>query len=154
MPDILRIDAGVKVLQINDGPDTLKLNLSDVGFFERFTKLKGDLDAKVADYQKREAELDAEKGVDDKGLPLNISERAAYMHEACTYIRSQIDVLFGDGTSQKLFGDALSFEMIGQFFSGITPYIEKEKAKRISKYAPAAAATEVRGTRKKHKVMK
>jgi hypothetical protein len=52
------------------------------------------------------------------------------------FMRSQIDWLFGEGTSQKAFGDGMTLNMISQFFSGIAPYINRarqDKADREGK---------------------
>jgi hypothetical protein len=52
-------------------------------------------------------------------------------------MRGQIDVLFGEGTSQKAFGNALELGMFEQFFSGITPFVQTVRKEKIAKYTNA-----------------
>ena len=53
-------------------------------------------------------------------------------------MRDAIDNIFGAGTSQTVFGDAMSPEAIASFFEGITPYFQKASSDRIQKYTNRA----------------
>jgi hypothetical protein len=56
------------------------------------------------------------------------------MKEICTTMRKNIDQLFGEDTSQMMFGDSLSWIAISDFFQGIVPFIKKTRTEKISKY--------------------
>lgn len=133
----LRIDSRQIRVMINDDPGrVIQFDPSDVLFAERFYKLIGDFEEKQAEYEKRAAELDAERGnLDHNGLPANLGEGLVFLREVCEYMHGQIDYLFGAGTSQKAFGGALSIEAIGQFFEGITPFIQKARSEKVAKYS-------------------
>jgi len=147
--DNLRIDTGIKKILINDGPEFIEFNPSDVIFAEKFYKLTKELEVKRVEYQQRADILDANKELDIMGLPVNIPENIALTKEACAFIREKIDELFGAGISQKLFGNTQSLDVFSQFFSGITPYIQSARTEKITQYTPPPGTVK----RKRHKVM-
>ena len=134
--DSIRIDTGLKKILINDGPEYIEFNPGDVAFAERFENLISEFEAKLAEYQARSDELEADKGLDAHGIPVNFNARIALMREVCEFIREKIDHIFGSGSSQKLFGDAMSLDMFTQFFSGITPFIQRDREAKVNKYSP------------------
>lgn len=135
----LRTDTNLIRVMINDDPGrVIQFDPSDVTFAERFYKLIGDFETKQAEYQARSEKLDAERNrLDHNGLPENLGEGLAFMREVCEYMHGQIDYLFGAGTSLKAFAGSLSIEAIGEFFDGITPFIQKTRSEKVAKYAPA-----------------
>jgi len=121
----IRIDTGIR-LMINDDPSrVIAFDPKDVAFAERFYALAKDFDGKADEYQQRAnaiGEGDVEAGL-------------ALIRESCTYMREQIDALFGAGTSQTAFGDSLSLDAIGQFLDGVLPFIQDVRAEKIARYA-------------------
>jgi hypothetical protein len=71
------------------------------------------------------------------GVPVNMKEKLALMLDICYFMRGQMDSVFGVGTSQKVFGDANTLDMFTQFFDGITPFIQKNRAEKMAKYTAA-----------------
>ena len=142
--DKIRVDAGVKKILINDGPEFIEFNPGDIGFAERFYGLVKDFDSRRVKYLERSTEIEANKELDDSGLPANVPEGLQLVREVCERMREQIDVVFGGGTSQKVFGDALSPDMFEQFFAGITPFIETARNKKIAKYIKPNAKSKKR----------
>jgi hypothetical protein len=49
-------------------------------------------------------------------------------------LRDEVDAVFGDGTSQMVFGGAYTLDVFEQFFNGIIPYVEKARANKVKKY--------------------
>lgn len=134
MEDRIRIDTGVKRLLINDGPEFIEFNPEDVAFAERFYQLIKDFEAKSEEYKVRSAAITAEKAKDGNGLPVNLPDALKLLREVCEYMRSEIDGLFGTGTSKKVFGEALYLNMFEQFFTEVTPYIRAARGKKVAKY--------------------
>lgn len=132
--DSIRIETGVKKIQINDGPEYISFNPTDVSFAERFYQLIQDFEVKQVEYQARAKVIDANKKKDASGIPVNFPDGLAMMREVCEFMRAGIDGLFGKDTSRKCFGDALSLEMFGQFFTGITPFIKAARTEKVAKY--------------------
>jgi hypothetical protein len=139
MTDSIRIDSGEKRVAINDDPArVIVFNPSSVLFVERFYQLNSELQVKLEEYQQRSAELEQDPALDGNGMPANTGKRLELLREACEYIRGRIDELFGAGTSQTAFGDALSPEMFLQFLEGIAPFIRTERTAKIQKYVSPA----------------
>lgn len=136
--DSIKIDTGVKRVQINDGPEYLEFNPEDILFAEKFYQLITDFQVKQVEYQKRATAIDANKELVN-GIPANVPEGLAMMREVCEFMRERIDLLFGKGTSQKVFGDTLSIAMYGSFFTQIAPFIQNARAAKLAQYAPPVA---------------
>lgn len=133
--DSIKIDTGVKRISINDDPGrVIVFNPSDVAFAERFYRLIGEFQDKQAEYQRRAEELEQNAVVNENGIPSNLAESLALLREACEFLRAKIDDLFGAGTSEKVFGDALSLDAFEQFFEGITPFVQTARSDKMTRY--------------------
>lgn len=132
----IRIDTGIKRILINDGPEFIEFSPSDVTFAEKFYQLMQRFELKKVEYQARAEKIDANTEIDSNGLAANLPDNIAMIRDVCEFMREQIDVLFGTGTSQKVFGAALAVDMFEQFFTGITPFIQAARADKVAKYAP------------------
>ena len=134
--DSLRIDTGLKRVLINGDPErVISFNPQDVIFVERFYALMQAFAEREKEFSDRAKALDAEEAVDEYGLPVNTSERLAFMREIADWMRGQIDAVFGADTSQKAFGDACTLNMFEQFFDGILPFIEAVRSEKVKKYS-------------------
>jgi hypothetical protein len=136
--DILRVDTGSKKIQINDGPDFIEFNPTEVNWGRRYEKMRVEVKLRMDD-------LSAKIAVLEKNDDPAIEEISKLRDEVCLFIREKIDILFGAGTSQKVFGDSMSEYAIASFLEGITPFIQAGRETLVSKYMPKE--------RKKHKVM-
>ncbi|MFH0957107.1 MAG: DUF6673 family protein [Pseudomonadota bacterium] len=133
--DSIRIDTGVKRIMINDDPNNvIEFNPGDVSFAEGFQGLISEFEMKMVEYQRRSDEIEANNELDEHGIPSNLEARLKLMREVCEFIREKIDHIFGVGTSQKLFGNALSLDMFTQFFEQITPFIQRDRLAKVAKY--------------------
>ncbi len=133
--DSISIDTGEKRIAINGDPDrVIVFNPRDVVFAEKFYKLISDFETHLTEYQTRAATIDSDTNNDTNGIPTNTPARIELLKETCAYVRGQIDYLFGEGTSQKAFGDVLALDMFSQFFEGMTPYIRAARAEKIAQY--------------------
>ena len=132
----LWIGGNVIRVMVNDDPQrVIAFDPGDVTFAERFYVLLRNFEEKQAQYEARAQELDARsQELDSYGLPANLGQSLAFLREVCTFMREQIDTLFGVGTSQKAFGESLSLPAIGQFFDGIVPFVQQARAGKLEKY--------------------
>jgi len=145
--DSLQINTGEKRIAINNDPTRmLVFNPSDVIFAERFYKLIGEFEAKFTEYQTKAKAIEAVAANDANGFPVNTDERIALIKDACSYIKERIDILFGIGSSQIIFGDAMNLDMFSEFFTGITPFIQQARSTKIAQYTTVASVK-----RNKHK---
>ena len=128
----IRIDTGIIRLTIDDDPErVIAFNPEDVGFADAFYKLYADLSRKQAELEKRWKELEANGKPDDVGIQDNVSDYISLARDVIQYVRDGIDSVFGVGTSDKAFGDVYSLVSLESFFEGITPYIQKARAKKL-----------------------
>ena len=133
----ITIDTGVKELLVNDDPTrVIRFNPKDINFAERFFRLVDELDAKWVDYQNKYSELLSDDVESKPSIPANVEKQIELVKTFCEELRSQIDLVFGEGTSQTAFQDSLNPEMFVQFIEGITPYIQGERLNVVKKYLP------------------
>lgn len=144
----LSIDTGVKRITINGDPSrVIEFNPSDVSFAERFYELVRSFNSKAGEFTARSDALD--KADEDEGKRFeNTAERIKLMRGACSFFREQIDALFGAGTSQTAFGDAMTLDMFTQFFRGITPFITKVRSGLVAQYTTPATTKRGRPKRR------
>jgi len=139
--DTLQISTGEKHIAINgDESRVIVFNPNDVVFAEKFYLLIGEFQQKLTQYRVRAEGLESETRVDDNDIPVNFADGIALQKEACLYFRECVDRLFGAGTSQTVFGDALNLDMFPQFFNGITPFIQQARTEKIQQYTTSASA--------------
>jgi hypothetical protein len=145
--DFLEIQTGTKELEIKrDGKvtgDTIYLNPTDSGWMQRFDQFRNDLFTSKAEINKRYDELQKIDGNDEQGMPLSLGPILEYENEVILDLRRKLDKVFGEGVSQKVFGNTMNMEVIVQFLTGILPYIEEARKSMIEKYEPPKPAPPV-----------
>ena len=131
----IRTDAAKIRVMVNDDPENIiEFDPEDAIFIEKFYSLIQEFEEKETEYLQRSKKLEENTTLDQNGLPANLGESIGLLREVCEYFREKVDYLFGKGTSQKAFGDALSLDMFEQFFNGIVPFIQEARREKISKY--------------------
>lgn len=139
MTDKLQINTGVKRLEIErDGEavGVLEFNPNDTLFAEKFYAMTEKFQEKQRKNQEQAKELESDKGVDENGVPLNVQANLDFQKDLCNFCYEQIDAVFGSGTSEMVFGDALNIESVFQFFEGITPHFQRARNAKVAKYTP------------------
>jgi hypothetical protein len=131
----INVNTGEIRLTINNDPNrVVSFNPQDALFVERLYRLLGELDAKRAEFEQRAQALDANSKKDAQGAYANMVDRIQFLRETCTYMRGQIDEVFGPDTSRTVFGDSLSLEAFGQFLAGIAPYLASARQDKLRPY--------------------
>jgi len=131
----ININTGEIRLTINgDESRVIVFHPNDLQFVDNLYSLLADFENKEKEYKEKEAELDKNTDVNAYGIPVNLKDKLELMKEACEYTRGKIDYVFGEGTSQKVFGNMNTLDMFEQFFDGVTPYIQKVRDQKLSKY--------------------
>jgi hypothetical protein len=133
--DSIRIDTGIKRIAINDDPErVIEFNPTDVEWSRRLDKLRFEV-------KKRLDEIEAQVRVLENQAQSNddpeVSEKINNIRiEVCVYVRGLIDKQFGEGTSEKVFGDLNSEFAIQSFLVAITPYMQIAREPIVGKYQP------------------
>lgn len=132
--DKLRVNSGIKTIEVNDAGECIQFSVTDSSFFESFFELinwfEGDELKKSID------ELESKKGTADEDI--TALQVLLDMHKGIiTQAMGKIDSIFGSEASSKIFcGTIPDIYAIVDFFEQITPYIEKyakERNRDISK---------------------
>lgn len=131
--DELRIISSVKLAINGDESRIIEFNPDDLLFTERYYAMYAEFREKRKELEAKADEFENSE-VDENGIPLNSNEQIEFMKQTCKKVCERIDDVFGAGTSQKAFGDALDFEMIGQFFEGTSLYFNKTREGKVNKY--------------------
>ena len=122
-------------LTINDDPERiLSFNPNDVGFVNRYLDLIKAVEDKEKEVNEQLLALRQDTGMDAYGIPNSLRAEAALSAQVCAYMREQVDMVFGAGTSQMVFGDRNVMDMFGEFFFGLAPYIAAARQKAVKKY--------------------
>lgn len=131
----LNINTGAIRLAINEDENrVIEFNPYDINFVGNFYKLLEDFEIKEREFLKRLEEIEKNKKKTSFGVPANIPEGLALLEDIFDYLKEQIDLIFGKGTSEKAFGDANTLNMFEQFFDGITPYVQNARSGMINEY--------------------
>jgi hypothetical protein len=126
--DSIRIDTGVKRIQINDGPDFIEFNPTEVNWGRKFEKLRVEVKNRLDELSLEISQIEENE--------TNIEEISKLRDDVCVFVREKIDILFGTGTSQKVFGDIMSEYAIASFLEEITPFIQQGRRPLVQQYLP------------------
>lgn len=133
----LRLDSGVKKIEVNDDGEYISINLSDNAFFDRFNGFINWFNEKQIEVDNKCKEL-AEKYSNQEEEEFSFekfSDSASLYTAICKDVSNHLDSLFGDGCLKKVFPDVQlpGFELIIDFLDAITPYLEKYAKERNEK---------------------
>lgn len=127
----LNISGGAVELMIDNDPNrVIRFYPTDISFAEGFYNLMQKYDHKQKEMEKRIEALKHEKKT---WIEMNV-ECTKIKREAFDTIREGIDNTFGAGTSQTVFGDRNTLDMVSRFFTGVTPYIQQARKSEIERY--------------------
>lgn len=122
-------------LTVNDDPTrVVEFCPDDVGFVNRFYNLMDNVEVKEAEYNAKLEEIQKDTSINSFGVPNALKKEVVLSAETCAYMREQVDMVFGEGTSQTAFGDMNVPAMFGEFFDEIAPHITAARNKATKKY--------------------
>ncbi len=122
--DSIRVNSGVKVIEVNDKGETISLPLSDDSFIKGFFDLVNEIKDKATAIAKKKGDvLDT------------LDDIVAFDKD----VQSKIDALMGENTCAKVFGAVLpSSDQILDFFAQLKPIIDshvEKRAENMNKYS-------------------
>nr|DAF23603.1 MAG TPA: hypothetical protein [Caudoviricetes sp.] len=114
----IRVNSGVKVIEVNDKGETISLPLSDDSFIKGFFGLLNETKDKAAAISEKNGD---------------VLETLDAVVEFDKDVRDKIDVLMGENTCKKVFGDVLpSSDQFLEFFAQLRPIVESHVEKRAA----------------------
>lgn len=133
--DKLRVNSGIKKIEVNDNGDYISIPISDATFYERFGTLIKNFEQKQFEIEQKSAAL-SEKHKDKEEFDADaIIDATSLYAEVCRYTCAELDKLFGDGCCRKVFVgiENPGIELIGDFFEQITPLLNQYAKERNQK---------------------
>lgn len=133
--DSLRINSGIKNIEVNDNGDYISIPISDTTFYERFGALIKSFEKNQAEIEQQGKELsEKHKDKPDDDVDMIVDTINLYS-KLCKDVCAELDMLFGDGCCSKVFVgvENPSVELIGDFFEQITPLLQKYAQERNQK---------------------
>lgn len=129
MTNSIRVESKTNyTIEVNDNGDIIAIDLSDVGFYDRLLDTVDKVSVTNEEYKLKAKEIDA---MDDDIMHDNeVTSQKDYkkiklLNEYFNESRKAIDDLFGEGTSQKVFGNAKRVDMFEDFFEQLEPHFKK-----------------------------
>lgn len=112
-------------LQINDTNDYIEFDLTDISLPERVMNAADNIAKLDAEYQKeKENIVNICENEEEKVRKLIRLEK-----EKSLAMRKEFDSFLGDGSCQKIFGDANYYGMYLQLFNALEPHFKKMQIK-------------------------
>lgn len=121
----IRVNNGVKVIEVNDEGEAISLPLSDDRFVRDFYNLANSIKQKSESIAAKKDVLEA------------LDETVAVDEQ----VRDEVDKLIGADTCRKVFGSILpSLDMFTDFFMQLLPIIDAHTKKRVENMNKYSAA--------------
>lgn len=133
--DKLRVDSGIKNIEVNDNGDYISVPISDASFYERFGSLLKSFEQKRVEIEQKASALsDKHKDKPSDDVDAIVDSIQLYS-ELCQYVCAELDKLFGEGCCSKVFAGIRnpSIELIADFFEQITPLLSQYAKERNQK---------------------
>lgn len=112
-------------LQINDTDDYIEFDLTDISLPERVMNAADNIAKLDAEYQKEKENIVSTcENEEEKVRKLIRLEK-----EKSLAMRKEFDSFLGDGSCQKIFGDANYYGMYLQLFDALEPHFKKMQIK-------------------------
>lgn len=132
--DSLRVDNGLKRIEVNDEKEYIEFSIVNNDFFRAFFDMLQWFEAQENRKEIKEMEAKKEDVVSEESKAINYDAANAVLDirekiskEAC----EKIDNIFGEESSRKVFGKVIpDMYMITDFFEKISPLIEKYAKER------------------------
>ena len=122
----LRVDNGVRTIEVNDAGEYLEIHLGDLAFLERFSGLFRWAQEEEKKYKEKEAEvIERHGGKLDPGSTEYFCEYVPIYMEACEKICAKLDEVFGEGCCRKVFPgvERPDVLLLTEFMDQIVPLI-------------------------------
>jgi hypothetical protein len=124
----------IKLLINNDKNKVIEFDPDDSSFANRYYTMIANFDQKKDEFIKKAAEIDKIDEVNSFGISVKSIEENKLVVEMFGYMCEQIDYVFGEGTSEKAFGNTVKLELIDQFLNGIAEYVINARNSKMKKY--------------------
>lgn len=112
-------------LQINDTEDYIEFDLTDISLPERVMNAADNIAKMDSDYQREKQEIINNNQNEEQRVRKLINLEK----EKSLAMRKEFDSFLGEGSCQKIFGNANYYGMYLQLFEGLEPHFKKMEIK-------------------------
>lgn len=113
--ETLNLSKRIEIAIDGDPERVIRINPDDVHLRARLFELARTAAQKEKEIEAKAAEIEAITGEDENGLPLQAKASVELMIDYADFMMSQIDEVFGAGTSKKVFADGFDFDTAIKF---------------------------------------
>jgi len=123
---------GTPITLDGDTEPSFYIDANDMTFMETAITLHKSYDKFTKDMQ---TELDAiDKTVDDIGIPVHSLEIVEVLKKSFSNVLGQIDLLLGEGVSEKVFKGRVNFNLLDDFMVFFTDVVEDTRKSSLSEH--------------------
>lgn len=122
---------GKEVGQITFNPEDISFRERFIGLMLRIPEIEKELYKKSEGLKTKSSQIEVIKGM---SIPDNAKEIIHLEAELYKDFSSEIDNIFGSGTSQIVFGDCVTNAALKSFFDGIAPFVKSASDAKTGKY--------------------
>lgn len=115
----------LEIIKDDESVGLFKFNPSDIGEAQRYSQVVSEMETKKVEYLLKAKEIDAEN---------DVQKTIDFLADFVKYLQSGVNKIYGEGTSDLVFGDSLDIDMYFQFMDGLAPYYKKASIERTAKY--------------------
>lgn len=108
-------------IEVNDKGEYIEFDLLDIELPIKLINASEELEKQKAIHEQKVEELKKEN-LEPKE---NMLKQYEIDKEFCQIMRNVLDNLFGEGASQKIFGDTNRITMFNDFFTQLEPHLDK-----------------------------
>jgi hypothetical protein len=133
----MKITTGLVTIPVErDGTDvgSIAFNPNDFNFADKFYKLYDNFKGLYNDFEIKASNVEKNTEVDEYGVPLNTIDTIQISKDLCHQMYCQINDVFGENTSDIVFGGAYNPDLIEVFFNEIAPFVENAREEKTAKY--------------------
>ena len=112
-------------LQINDTNDYIEFDLTDISLPERVMNAADNIAKMDIDYQRKKEEITKNVTSEEE----KVRKLIQLEKEKSLAMRKEFDSFLGEGSCQKIFGDANYYGMYLQLFDALEPHFKKMEIK-------------------------
>jgi len=142
----INISTGLVRIAVNvDGKNNkyIEFNPNDVLFIEKLHRFYKIVLERASEWQRISPSIEArikEIGLDENGMPISIEPALQPLYDMNTFMKKQIDEVFGEGTSQDIFGDLVTRDpsIYAQLIQGIQNYLQPLRKVKVERYTNTA----------------
>lgn len=132
--DKITLNSGLKRIEVNENGDCITFDARDQGFMDRIMNLMKEFYSKKAEYDEKIEKIQEMPGDTEEQQIARASAALEFNSDVCGWMKEQINAVFQDDVSGKVFGNITpTGEAWAEFLYQLTPIVQTAKAEQSEK---------------------